>query len=82
MGPGRTSRAWYFLIPDYYIYNKHFIISPIWLVLQKVEKLRAICGELENQIKDLEVIQVETEAKEVEWENVRYFTILYLSHDM
>ena len=43
-----------------------------------MEKLRAICGELENQIKDLEAIQVETEAKEVEWENVRYLTILHL----
>ena len=45
-----------------------------------MEKLRAICGELENQIKDLEAIQVETEAKEVEWENVRYFTLSHLHY--
>ena len=40
-----------------------------------MEKLRAICGELENQIKDLEGILVENEAKEAEWENIRYFEL-------
>ena len=43
----------------------------VYLLFQKVEKFRAICSELENQIKDLEAIQAENESKEAEWEALR-----------
>ena len=43
----------------------------VYLQFQKVEKFRAICSELENQIKDLEAIQSENESKEAEWEALR-----------
>ncbi|XP_052093573.1 LOW QUALITY PROTEIN: citron Rho-interacting kinase-like [Mytilus californianus] len=41
------------------------------LEITKVEKLQLICGELEEQIKDLEAINTENEERHVEWDNIK-----------
>ncbi|KAL4223686.1 hypothetical protein ACF0H5_017154 [Mactra antiquata] len=38
---------------------------------RRVEKLTGICGELETQIKDLEAMQAENEAREAEWNKMK-----------
>ncbi|XP_071155729.1 citron rho-interacting kinase-like [Mytilus edulis] len=41
------------------------------LEITKAEKLQLICGELEEQIQDLEAINTENEERHVEWDNIK-----------
>ena len=41
------------------------------ICLQKVDKLQAVCKELENQIKDLEALAEENERQQLEWNTMK-----------
>lgn len=44
----------------------------VFLCLQKNQKLTALCSELEEQVKDMEIIIEENEKQECEWNQARY----------